>query len=117
MEIVITEKWRKQLEAAELRGPKPVATKLTKSAKTLLRFYRSLGQAQFYRSLDRIASESGLTKITVRRANERLRDLGLLAWKQGFSVGERKVPNMYFIKTQQNEHLCTGNDSCDTGTQ
>ena len=100
MVIKITDKWRKQMEADSLRKPKPASTTLTDSAENLLRYYRSLGQEQFYRSLDRIAAESGLNKKTVQRANDCLRDLGLLSWLQGFgnrSAGIRSLPNMYVL--------------------
>jgi len=100
MVIEITERWRKQLEADSARKPKPVSTRLTASAKNLLSYYQSLGQEQFYRSLERIAAESGLNKKTCQRANACLQECGLLTWIQGFgnrTAGVRSLPNMYIL--------------------
>jgi hypothetical protein len=73
--------------------------KLTKSTKAVLRYYLDLNQERFCLSLEAIADASlgrpsnGKPKIrTVQRANECLRQRGLLSWVTGHGPGNNGFP-------------------------
>ena len=59
--------------------------KLTNSQKAVLKHYRAIADdGKFFGSHKWIAKEVGVSVVTVKRANERLRELGLLRWVSGF---------------------------------
>ena len=65
--------------------------KLTNSQQAVLTHYRAIAEGgKFYGSLAWIAKEVGISVMTVRRANERLRELGLLRWVSGFGNYKNK---------------------------
>jgi len=58
---------------------------LTDSQKAILKHYRAIAEdGHFFGSHKWIAKEVGVSVVTVKRANERLRELGLLRWVSGF---------------------------------
>ena len=64
---------------------------LTNSQKAVLKHYRAIAEGgKFYGSLTWIAKEVGISVMTVRRANERLHELGLLRWVSGFGNYKNK---------------------------
>jgi len=65
---------------------------LTNSQKAVLKHYRAIAakDGKFYGSHKWIAKEVKVGVITVRRANERLRELGLLRWVSGFGNYKNK---------------------------
>jgi hypothetical protein len=78
---------------------RPVSLPPTKSEQKLWKYYLSLG-TEFYRSLERIAKETGLAISTVQRANRRFRELGKLKWTSGHGnreSGAWGTSNMYSI--------------------
>ncbi len=82
-----------------------MTTHLTKNTKAVLRYYLSLDKARFRLSLDTIALASGVKKRTVRRANDRLQDLGLISWISGHGNirtggGDECVPNEYLLNSE-----------------
>ena len=65
--------------------------KLTNSQKAVLKHYRAIAEdGKFYGALTWIAKEVGISVMTVRRANDRLRELGLLRWVSGFGNYKNK---------------------------
>ena len=65
--------------------------KLTNSQKAVLKHYRAIADdGKFFGSHKWIAKEVGVSVVTVKRANERLRDLGLLRWVSGFGNYKNK---------------------------
>ena len=66
---------------------------LTNSQKAVLKHYRAIAEGgKFYGSHKWIAKDVGVSVVTVKRANERLRDLGLLRWVSGFgNYKNRKI--------------------------
>jgi hypothetical protein len=81
-----------------------MTTHLTKNTKTVLRYYLSLDKARFRLSLDTIALASGVKKRTVRRANDRLQDLGVISWISGHgnirAGGADCTPDEYLINPE-----------------
>ncbi len=64
---------------------------LTNSQERILTHYRAIAEdGKFYGSHKWIAKEVGVSVVTVKRANERLRDLGLLRWVSGFGNYKNK---------------------------
>ena len=58
---------------------------LTDSQERILTHYRAIAEdGKFFGSHKWIAKEVKVSVVTVKRANERLRDLGLLRWVSGF---------------------------------
>src|SRR5712692_7640663 len=73
--------------------------RLTPSTRAVLRYYLSLNQERFCLSLEAIASTALGTSLgkkpkvkTVQRANDRLRELGILSWKSGHGAGDNGFP-------------------------
>ena len=65
--------------------------KLTNSQKAVLKHYRAIADdGKFFGSHKWIAKEVGVSVVTVKRANERLRELGLLRWVSGFGNYKNK---------------------------
>jgi len=64
--------------------------RLTKAETRILRFYRSLREERFCRSIASIARECSVGTRTVQRANARFQRLGILAWVSGNSASWRK---------------------------
>lgn len=60
----------------------------------IVRKTRSTG---FRLGLDAIAEKTGLTKASVRRANDCLKQLGWLGWNRGFGFVGFGVPNEYVL--------------------
>ena len=92
--------------------------KLTNRQGRILKHYRSIAakDGKFYGSHQWIAKEVSTKEVnisvmTVRRANERLRDLGLLRWVSGFgNYKNRKIrgsANQYHLM----EGIGTNEDS------
>ena len=68
-----------------------IKLKLTDSQKAVLKHYRAIAEdGKFFGSHKWIAKEVGVSVVTVKRANERLRDLGLLRWVSGFGNYKNK---------------------------
>jgi hypothetical protein len=78
-----------------------MTTRLTKNAKIVLWYYLNLGKERFRLSLDTITTATGVKKRTVRRANDQLRDLGVISWIRGHgdlrAGGTACTPNEYQI--------------------
>jgi hypothetical protein len=76
-------------------------THLTKSTKIVLKYYLGLGKERFRLSLDTIATALDMSAKTVSRSNNRLRELGVLAWVSGHgdlrAGGANCTPNEYLI--------------------
>ncbi len=74
---------------------------LTSSDKKILQYYLGL-DSQFFRSLIRIAHETGVSIKTVQRANQKLRDMGVLRWISGNgdrqTKGVRAQVNAYSLE-------------------
>src|SRR3989442_1067488 len=56
---------------------------LTKSDLAIWEYYQSLNKDEFYRSLKRIAEDTGVNEKTVRRANDQFKIRGWLDWFSG----------------------------------
>ncbi len=68
-----------------------IKPKLTDSQKAILKHYRAIADdGKFFGSHKWIAKEVGVSVVTVKRANERLRELGLLRWVSGFGNHKNK---------------------------
>lgn len=65
-------------------------TTLTPSEIRILRFYRDFREERFCCSLKTIAKACGVGTRTVQRTNNRLQELGILAWVPGNSASWRK---------------------------
>lgn len=92
-------------ESIEWRAPKVpprVYTRLTPSAGKLLRHYlaivkktRSTG---FRCTLDDLVKETELAKITIRRGNDCLKQLGMLEWQRGYAFSPSNwAENAYVV--------------------
>jgi len=67
-----------------------MSIKLTRAETRILRFYRSLKEERFCRSIASIARDCSVGTRTVQRANARFQGLGILAWVPGNSASWRK---------------------------
>jgi hypothetical protein len=83
------------------KQPPRTYTRLTPSAETLLRLFlrivKKTGSTGFHRSLDKLAPESGLTRASVRRGADCLKQLGYVSWNRGFGRAGFGVPNEYIL--------------------
>ena len=83
------------------RRPKAYTEKLSATETRVLKFYKSLkdGDSKFCRSVNTIAIELGVSPKTIRRANEHLREIGLLSWKSGHGngLGRPCLANQYWL--------------------
>ena len=69
-----------------------IKLKLTDSQKAILKHYRAIADdGKFFGSHKWIAKEVGVSVVTVKRANERLRELRLLRWVSGFGNYKRRM--------------------------
>jgi hypothetical protein len=82
-------------ESIEWRAPKVpprVYTRVTPSAGKLLRHYLKIvnktKSTGFRYTLDDLVAETGLAKITIRRGNDCLRQLGMLEWRRGYAFSQ-----------------------------
>jgi hypothetical protein len=66
-----------------------MSIKLTRAETRILRFYRSLREERFCRSIASIARECSVGTRTVQRANTKFQGLGILSWVSGNSASWR----------------------------
>lgn len=76
--------------------------RVTKSELRILRFYRAFRSERFCCSIKTIADACDVGTKTVQRANERFREMGILAWVSGNSASwrpdSRGQANKYRLK-------------------
>jgi hypothetical protein len=89
------------IEWREPKHARRVYTRPTRSALKLLRHFlrivKKTGSTGFRRSIEKLADETGLTKASVRRGADCLRQLGYVGWNRGFGSAGFGIPNEYVI--------------------
>ena len=73
----------------------------TKSERKLLRYYRRLARkygTEFYRTIEQITKNTGLSRQTIWRANQRFRERRELSWETGHGDASGGVANLYTLR-------------------